>query len=67
MAYFYKRDPDALERKNDPYDLIGYSYKHHGMAPFLFSVCLFGYAVPELQEEWEVLRPFPDGFPMKTD
>ena len=35
-------------------------YDRKREALFLFSVCLFGYTVPELQEEMEVPRLFPD-------
>ena len=35
-------------------------YDRKREALFLFSVCLFGYAVPELQEELDAPRLFPD-------
>ena len=35
-------------------------YDRKREALFLFSVCLFGYAVPELQEEMEAPRLLPD-------
>lgn len=35
-------------------------YDRKREALFLFSVCLFGYAVPELQKELEAPRLFPD-------
>lgn len=35
-------------------------YDRKREALFLFSVCLFGYAVPELQDEMEVPRLIPD-------
>ena len=35
-------------------------YDRKREAVFLFSVCLFGYAVPELQEELDAPRLFPD-------
>ena len=35
-------------------------YDRKREALFLFSVCLFGYAVPELQGEMEVPRLIPD-------
>ena len=35
-------------------------YDRKKEALFLFSLCLFGYAIPELQEELEISRLFPD-------
>ncbi len=35
-------------------------YDRKREAIFLLSLCLFGYAVPELQEELEMPRLYPD-------
>lgn len=57
LAGLYSTEKELLDELNMERSVF---YDRKREAIFLLSLCLFGYAVPELQEELEMPRLYPD-------